>query len=421
MFRDLIFLRIVFSHIVLVRTPIQRFTLIIILLLTYQTYSYSIPEYSLNFDKNLSPNCGAENILTLHRAVYEIGKFVKYPVFVNKCLNDHKTVGISMRLAQSILINNIIDGFLTLSQHEIFGHGAWLRNYDFEKTKYELHLFPPFGDGHGLTWLGIKGTDTYISQSEWVFFNTSGFNANTFLSENILEKWCTRKELHYREANLYLFSTLDVIWYAFRNYHRTNMGLDIERYLGIMNNGSYGKSITKKSIYTTALFMLLDPYVILSLKSIFYDYLINNKHRLLIKNSFFYPSIKLYLTPFGLDNKIIFPITVKNNLLLFYIRGNVLDILENYGVGFNYRYDFDIIKLGFQFDYWNQTGKSPNTMKQFSGINVSQEVLVNSFIIPAVFLKFLVGYKSYGFIPGRQLQKTPYLSTGISIFLSESK
>lgn len=85
-----------------------------------------------------------------------------------------------------------------LIQHEVFGHGARVREFGGEAS-YELHLFPPYGSGAGLTTWNFEG-----SLDQGTAVNIAGIEAEELLAEDVRLRSLSDGILNYRDAYIYI-------------------------------------------------------------------------------------------------------------------------------------------------------------------------------------------------------------------------
>ena len=104
------------------------------------------------FDKNFSCISSSYNIISLHQfLVYQQNKLLKPKLFHERSL-PRKTFGILYRISKGILIDMLIDEYLMLVQHEVFGHGDKFREFNLINHTYEMNPFWPYGGGNGWAW-----------------------------------------------------------------------------------------------------------------------------------------------------------------------------------------------------------------------------------------------------------------------------
>jgi len=151
--------------------------------------------YDIIYDVNYSSVCGAENLLSLHKATSTFeNKYLKASLWdEKKCFS--KLEGITYRLAKTIFVDNVIDHLTILTQHEIFGHGSRYREFGFIDNSFHLSLVPPYGDGHGFAQTGQLKSPRISSKCENVSRVTGGDEANSVLSQHLIGKWLLRGAL----------------------------------------------------------------------------------------------------------------------------------------------------------------------------------------------------------------------------------
>ncbi len=388
--------------------------------------------YTIEIDRNLSAPVGAENLLTVHRALYALeNRFLK-PRLFDESTAGRKSAGMLYRLGKTVLVDNVADHLVMLTQHEVFGHGARLREFGFERISYRLSVVPPYGRGDGSA-SGLTAPYRRTTRHERISVITGGSEANTLLSNSIRSRWLQRGRIHSREIVLYLLASLDLTGYILQTRFSSGDGAnnDIRNYLRELNalEGHHDRNdyrLTLKSLSIQSMIRFLDPTVLRAMYAYSVPYLLRGMDdtslpALRFGRVEYLPSIRLGLTPFG---------SVVHLENLFVASGRVLNVHVRYGIpafhhfgGFGVTYNhLDVhrdITLGSRIEFWHQPplllgGKTARTKAKGIGGGLWADVryrLSSIDLAPALSLR--IGYKTDGFLEGEPLHRGLVMRFGV--------
>src|SRR4029079_810124 len=115
------------------------------------------------------------------------------------------------RLSKTVLLENMQDYLSALIQHEVFGHGARLRELGENDLTYHFRMLPPYGHGGGFTsW----ESSPRLTLDEDAVMRIGGMEAGGIMAEEIQNRVLAHKKLNYREAALYIAGRLANTRYA---------------------------------------------------------------------------------------------------------------------------------------------------------------------------------------------------------------
>lgn len=394
--------------------------------------------YAVMVDESMSARVGAENLAAAHRALYGLENRLLKPRLFDERTVARKSAGVLYRLGKSLLVDNVIDYLAMLTQHEVFGHGARMREFGFKRITYRLALPPPYGRGTGSA-SGYTSRDRRTTRHERISVYAGGSEANTLLSSSIRSRWLHRGRANTRELALYLYSSMDLTGYILQtrdssgdNAGRDGTNNDILNYLkdingleGYTNPDSY--ELTLERLRTLSLIRFLDPTVIWALYTYGTSYLLRGASEstlpmLRTGRIGYLPVFRLGLTPFG-------PAVHLENL--FVAPGRVLNIHLRYGVpsfhrfgGIGASYDRIVIHRGISLEprveLWHQPalllgGRTTRTGTKGFGGGLWLEgryTHASLDLAPAVLVE--AGYKTDGFLEGEPLARGFVLRFGLS-------
>lgn len=398
-----------------------------------QSYSQVI------FDKQQSQYFGAYNLITLHQTLYSFeDKHIRDTLFKENNFFK-KTLGFGYRTAKILLLDAQLDVFISLLQHEVFGHGARFREFGFEENSFNLNLYPPFGNGTAFAQYGtLKATYKYPTIQEYMAINIGGVDAQLLLANNLTSNMLLNDTLHYRQGLLYLISQNYLVSYLWTTRYTKPANIKSNNdMIAYINDGNYlyappgGKIYDIKKLSTQSLISFANPFQIYSAFSILYTYGIKGQKQLkkipMIKfrNVRYLPAFNYSLTPLGSQYHFINYIRYKR--ILFSGDFNLGENTFNnfYGIsikGFNIM-DKKRITLNLHLDVWNQPDlelekySTPDSVNKVGGA-FKMDLVLRPFIREnklGIFVQ--TGYKTKGYIIGEPLAESFILRYGLSLHL----
>lgn len=420
--------------------------------ITCKGQSYS----QIAFDETLSEYIGAQNIITLHNALYSFeDKHIRdtlfneriYPKVITQLARKRekknspdsvgiflikKIVGCNYRMFKLFFIDVPVDWLLTLSQHEVFGHGARYREFGFEKNSFNIG-----SGGGGFAKRGTlrKGYQSPTSQENCAIY-IGGVESNILLANNIAYQALLNDTLHYRQGLLYLFSQNDLSRYLriTKTTDSIEPGNDMANYIDRMNylfSNSNNKSYTIKKLYNQRVVSFVSPLQAYSAFSILYTYLLKGEKRMtkipMIKfgNVRYLPALNYSLTPFGSQYHFINYVRYKKMLFCsdFNLGDNTFNTFYGFSVkGFNV-VNTKRITINFHIDVWNQPELELESYSNINPVNKIGEAFKMDLILrpfkgqnrAGLFLQ--TGYKTKGYIMGEALAESSIFRIGLSMHL----
>jgi len=391
--------------------------------------------YTLTADPRFSARAGAESLIALHRGSYALTDRFLPPRLFPEDTFWRKGAGVLYRLGKLWLLEGTFDYTTGVVQHEVFGHGARVRELDFRTEQYYIGVLPPYGSGGGFIRYDDQG-DASTLESNAV--TTGGVTSMQLLASGLRDRGFLRGRLHYRETGLYLG--------AFHNF--TEYVLSTEEPIAVRGNdiasflrrtqwlydraaarGAAGNRLTLDALKRQVLVNFLDPYQWYALYALAVRYAWQGRAALRVPalhvlGGRYLPSPRLELAPFGrafaLDN-------------LFAHAGRLFGVYGRYGNGPLGRFwgagaraknlaRRGAFTLGARLDVWRQPrlafgegASSPTPPHRLgAGARLRGSYRLSLAGLPLQ-LTATLGYKTRGWVPGQPLRRAPYAAVGLGL------
>jgi hypothetical protein len=375
------------------------------------------------FDKTESSRMGAIDLVSLDEIVNQYEQ-----QYLPQKLGDEDTRlsnlgGRLYRLGKTILFENVQDFMIDVVQHEVFGHGARLREFGSKDLEYHLEAVPPYGHAHG--WTSWK-TAPILSADEDVTMRIAGMESELVMAAEIRNRVLERNQLNYREANLYFVGRLANTIYAYST-HPSDIsaynGNDIANYVRVVSIRN--PNVTLSRIQTLTLLNVLDPLTI----EWFYS-----AHKYIAKGEIMsaLPTVQIgkenvlfglhfSLTPFGYEYTL--ESFLRDSNRIAEVTGSVGSADEGMSaalkVGTDRLWSRGAIKIGGHLNVWQQ----PMLFLLKDDFFNPDTQTIGGLIAMTASCKFAehagliveVGYKSRGYVAGEALDSGPIIRGGISI------
>jgi hypothetical protein len=391
----------------------------------------------LLWDKPISPYVGAEDLHTLHRALYSIEE----DVFAHAAGDSSETGmarGIPARALRFLFLDLPLDYMPMLIQHEVFGHGYRLYEASYRNAVYSLHLPPPYGDGHGTA----RGMDLRrtTSRDQDIAISAGGMEANDVFARTVRGKWMASGSMNHHEADLYLINAFNRSFYATRvrlGVLQGEYGGDIKQYLRLVNLRHGGETLDGRpmdveDVQLRMLVDVLDPFAFYALWASLGNHLILGRSGFdLPMPEFsgirFLPMAHAGLSPFGLEYYLETAAARGSRTLSVTYRQGDPGSDPFYGMGLDFGNLIDLARLSadVRVEAWRQPrlrfrvydvgewGGTPEAMESGGGLWIAlRNKSKIGFVLEA-------GYKTRGFVQGEPLEEGMIIRGGISFFLPE--
>lgn len=372
-------------------------------------------------------NFGAENIASTYYLWHKFdNRFIPNEIFKKKSFGT-RVGNISYRFTKLFLLDYPLTFVLPSIQHERFGHGSRVTEFNGTIISVSIALPPPFQFSFPSN--GYLSSNLSTTQQE-LMISAGGCEANEILGNIIRKNILLDNELDYHNAFQYLYANNDLSGYV--SFAPNISGSDITSYVTNIN-GYYGNSKIKTEqlqLYA-ALSILLDPINYYSFNSLFNGYIWKGKNKSKIHliritdNIKYLPKFKFGLTPYGPE------LTLQN---YFKDRGKLysLNIGRSDGsIGNSWRLGAEVwnvklndrLSLNFSGQIWNQQNINFYVNNQLENSEDFGGLFINTvnydFYSKENVLGFTLqlGYKSKGFSVGENLNSGLIIRGGLTFRL----
>ncbi len=215
--------------------------------------------YVVVLDRDMTPAAGTTDLLTIERAAADLEDRWLAPSRFDESTKAKHVLGIAYRLGKWYGLDLPQDHFLMVLGHEVFGHGARLREINAHGISYGFDVPIPYGPGGAVT--EFRG-DLEVTRADVLGIDAAGIEAQNVLADHIGSQALTAGAFHYREAWLYLESRLDGLRYIRSVSPQSPEGHDVKSFLLDFNDDCDPPVCTPLSASTLkrrALLMLADP------------------------------------------------------------------------------------------------------------------------------------------------------------------
>jgi len=380
-------------------------------------------------DRDMTPAAGTLDLLALERALATVEDRWLPPLRFDESTRVKRVLGIGYRAAKWYALDLPQDHFLMVVGHEIFGHGARLREVGAEQVSYSFDAPIPYGAGGAVT--EFSG-DLSVTRADALAVDTAGIEAQNVLADHIGREALASGALYYREAWLYLESRLDGLRYIRSVSPRSPPGHDVRSFLSDFNDGCDVPActpLTASTLKRRALVMLGDPMLAYAGYAWAAAYLVHGRASgpvpmiPLPGDTRYLPSLHFEMTPYGTA------VTTEHTLVR---HGRVTDVSFGLGdTGAARAWDVGItaaevvrrgrVSAGGSVRTWRQPALDapPDGQAMTTGGLGAATVRIALGPMRSSLERFSVlveaGYKSDGFVRGERLHAGPIVRVGVSL------
>jgi len=357
-----------------------------------KNYSY---EYSI--DKNASAFAGAD----LSTSLIEAYRQVENKLVPNQNLGILASTGL-------FLSRYLVTQTITTFQHEVYGHGARLREFGWKIKGYQID----FGGG---------GSTSYYRPlrqhpQKDIVVVLGGVQAEEVLANKIKSRIMMHGVINPVYGMAYLNSITGQTQYILATSYK-GRGHDILSYINQMNR-IYGRNfLTKSKVKERARLDLLDPFLYFGA----YAALTNTNFEypmIPIGDIGYLPGARALLTPYGLESKLInyirfddkqIQVNLTHGRNLSRTSGAAEVIVENLRLT-------DKVSWGFGGTVWRQP-KLLAANPKLAPIKTGGSIILNSVVSfnNTYGMTIEGGYKTAGYQVGRPIEATPIIRLGLKI------
>lgn len=397
----------------------------------------AMAQHAAVLDRYISATAGSTDLLTVQQEIAALEDRV-----LPLKLGDEQRwlpllAGIAYRTAKFVGIDVPQDHMLLELGHEVFGHGARLRELGVGRINYSFDGPLPYGAGGAATSFSGEFPATPLAS---LAVEMAGIEAQNTTADAIAEAALARGRIHYREAWLYFESRYSAMTYMLSATVRSEEGHDVADFFRTFKDACGSpdcQRITLGDLRNGARLTLADPLLYFSLYGVASSYVAHGTATSplpmipLGHGIRYLPSVGFQMTPYGTEHlfRSMFASGKSNEG-----RGTGLNVtsltlrIGTSGVSTPWAVDvraadvhlFRGIHVSAAADIWRQP---PIFADQTSAPPKTGAAAVVTIVLPLerfthqALLKATLagGYKSAGFVPGEQLGSGVILRAGVTL------
>jgi len=373
----------------------------------------------------MTPAAGVTDLLTIERALADVEDRWLPPSRFEEPTLLKRALGIGYRFGKWFGLDLPQDHFVMVVGHEMFGHGARLREIGAGDIRYRFDAPIPYGGGGAST--EFEG-DVLVTRADVIGIDTGGIEAQNVLADRIGRQALAAAALHYREAWLYLESRLDGLRYIRSVSPRSPEGHDVAAFLHDFNDECDPPACTPlvaSALKRRALLMLADPLLAYAAYGWGWSYLVRGRDVAALPmiplphDVRYLPALHFEMTPYGTA------VTTEHTIL----RNRRLTSIS-IGVGDTGRrraWDLgvvaaDVLRRGWlrgdvAVNVWRQPlldAPPDSQVSRTGGLGAATVRFPVGHRVERAGALVQIGYKSDGFVRGERLHAGPILRIGVT-------
>jgi len=384
---------------------------------------------SVVVDRDMTPAAGVADVLAVQHLLASVEDQV-LPVRLSETSPAKSALGIAYRIGKWAALDLPQDSFLMVAAHEVFGHGARLRELDATGIGYEFRAPPPYGDGSAATSFDDDLLRT-ASRADRLAIDAAGIEAQNLLADDIAAESLARGSLSYRSAWLYAESRIAGLLYIRSVSPQSEPGHDVAAFLSDFNDGCFPPTCTpleSQSLKRRALLTLADPMLAFSAYAFAAAYLVQGRPSgpvpmIPLPHGFGYlPAVGFAMTPYGTELTTDHYLRAGSRLAKVSVRFGDTGTARAWGVGVraNHVAGRKRVAIDLAADIWRQPSidsSTPTAALATGGLATATVHLAigNPQGARRVGLLGEIGYKSGGFVPGERLSAGPVVRIGVAV------
>lgn len=385
------------------------------------------PPLAVVVDPYMMPASGAIDLLTAQQALTTVEDRWLPPRRFDESTPVTRTLGIAYRFAKWFGLDLPQDHFLMVVGHEVFGHGARLREVGASGIRYHFDAPIPYGGGGAST--EFDG-EVRVARADVLAVDTAGIEAQNAIADAIGRRALAGGALPYREAWLYLESRLAGLGYIRSVSPHSEPGHDVASFLLDLNDGCDPPAcqpLRGSTLKRRALLMLADPLLAASVYGWAASYLVRGDTALVVptiplpRDIRYLPAIRFEMTPYGTEWTMEHNFAVDGRLTSVSVRIGDASGTRAWGVGVvaDAIVRRERVTAGVTADLWRQPALDapPNPKELATGalaMGIAKLALGHRAPVDRAGVYVQGGYKSAGFVRGERLHAGPILRVGIT-------
>jgi hypothetical protein len=382
-------------------------------------------------DQDLTMATGTSDVLALERGLAVLEDRL-LPTHFSEATPLTHGFGIGYRVGKWLAVDLPQDSFLMVVAHEVFGHGARLREVGAPDVHYSFDAPLPYGDGDAVT---IFNGTAAMTRADVLGIDSAGIEAQNVLADQIGEQAFRRRTWSYRDSWLYLQSRMAGLLYIRSVSPGSPPGHDVADFLHDFNSGCEPPVCTPLQASTLkrrALLMLGDPLLAFSAYGFAVAYLSHGETTstvpgIQLPNGWRYlPAMGFAMTAYGTAWTTEHNLSVGDRLTRVSLRIGEAGATHTWSIGVR-SMSFaggGPISADLSAEVWRQPPlDAPPTSKTLSAgalAAATVRVALGHRTSSRLRLTGQAGYKSTGFVPAEPLRSGPLVRVGITIALDDT-
>ena len=365
------------------------------------------------YDKYWSPYSGAGFMISINNAYKVLDDY-----YLPSSAGKTEFVWQSARLVK-LLAQSMLGSFLSVAQHEVFGHGYRGREFGVG-LGYEIKILS------GTTYLANKYKT--LSLNKQAALTAGGLEANTILGQQILNNWLLDGNIDNRDVVFYglnQISSINYVYFTNKNLKSNSSGNDISCYIKEINAWHQDdNALTVSKMRKNILWDLFDPALYNALYTAVVSYVINAQpseklYMLEIGNYKYLPTGRVLMAPYGVEYQLQnYVKTPGNELIQINVRYGKTGIVTSYGLDLNIKpvCRYKGFSVGNKISIWRQPQLNVTLAKDAQyKYGFAEAVNIEYRFDEKLALYGEVGYKVAGYVPGTPLESGVVFGFGVNL------
>jgi len=407
------------------------FAIAVLLVATTSTVAQERQPSAVILDSDMTPVAGTTDLLTLQRGLNRLETKLLPPAPFPETSRVKRLLGIGYRLGVSLAVDLPQDDFLMVFAHEVYGHGARLREIGAGGIRYGFDAPLPYGPGGAVT--EFEG-DLLVTRADILAVDTAGIEAQNVLADVIDRQALVRGSLPHREGWLYLQSRLDGLRYIRSVSPDSPEGHDVADFLRDLNDECAPPAcapLDRRTLKHRALLMLAEPFLAYAAYGVAVSYLFLGQPSVAVPmiplphDVRYLPALRFEMTPYGTEWSTEHNIVVDRRLMRMSLGVGDTRVGHAWDIGM---FATNVVRNGpiaadVTADVWRQPrlDASPDSSGLetggFAAATARVPLGIATQAIGRIGLYFQAGYKSDGFVRGERLHAGPIVRAGLTFDL----
>jgi hypothetical protein len=211
--------------------------------------------------------------------------------------------GVGYRFARLFALDVPQEDWLRVANHEVFGHGARLRERFDGPIRYSIGVPPPYGSGGGSTSFEFNREPTL---EEVLAITVGGMEANNIAASRVALRAMREGQSTYRDMLRYLLGRLDTVGYILdTDDELEEPGHDVSDFIRTLRDAA-GSDLTAGELKRRAIVGLADPMLGYAVYGLAVSYLWRGRTRVTVPTFTlggvrYLPALRFHLTSFGTE------------------------------------------------------------------------------------------------------------------------